>query len=65
MFLELTSEEMRLLASALDSHLHRLLEELTHADDRAFKAELKEQLTAYEAIRRKLAVTSAGDEIYG
>jgi len=55
MRLDLTDDEARELGSALDAQLHRLLFELSAADSRDYKHELRERLDLLERIAARLA----------
>jgi len=55
MRLDLTDDEARELGSALDAQLHRLLFELSAADSRDYKHELRERLDLLERIAVRLA----------
>jgi hypothetical protein len=55
MRLDLTDEEARELGSALDAQLHGLRVELSAADIREYKHELRERLDLLERIAARLA----------
>jgi hypothetical protein len=52
--LELDPNEANLVDDALQRVLHHLRIELTHADDRAFRANVRAQLDALEDIALRL-----------
>ena len=55
MRLDLTDDEARELGSALEAHLHSLRFELSAADSREYKHELRERLERLERIAAQLA----------
>jgi hypothetical protein len=55
MRLDLTDDEARELGSALEAQVHRLLFELSAADLRDYKHELRERLDRLERIAARLA----------
>jgi hypothetical protein len=61
MRLELSDEEARELGSMLDAERHRLLFELSAADIREFKHDLRERLERLEQIAARLAYERGGE----
>lgn len=64
MLLELSSVEARELKQALDSALHVLLEEIAHADQRAYRDMLRERYERMEQLTRRLDMTLEGNQVY-
>jgi hypothetical protein len=64
MLLELSSVEARELKQALDTALHGLLEELAHADQRAYRDMLRERYDRMEQLNRRLELSLEGDQVY-
>jgi hypothetical protein len=60
--LELSDDEARELDSALTAHLHVLRAELSRADSREFKQELRERLDLLEEVAARLALAGAATE---
>jgi hypothetical protein len=52
--IELSTEEVSLVANALESRLSRLVTEINHADTRDFRDHLKQQATRIEHILARL-----------
>ena len=52
--IELSTEEVTLVANALESRLSRLVSEINHADTRDFRDQLKQQATTIEHILARL-----------
>lgn len=64
MLLELSDIEARELKQALDSALHTLLDEIAHADQRAYQAMLRERYERLEQLTRRLELSLEGDQVY-
>ncbi|MFP2913018.1 hypothetical protein ACLESD_50040 [Pyxidicoccus sp. 3LFB2] len=64
MLLELSSVEARELKQALESALRVLLDEIAHADQRAFRDMLRERYERMEALNRRLEMTLEGNQVY-
>ncbi|OFZ52286.1 MAG: hypothetical protein A2428_01465 [Bdellovibrionales bacterium RIFOXYC1_FULL_54_43] len=50
MWLELSTEEVQTLKSALFARLHEMIEELVHTDDREYRLYLRKDVDAIERI---------------
>ncbi len=64
MLLEMSSVEARELKQALDSALRVLLDEINHADQRAFRDMLRERYERMEQLARRLEMTLEGSQVY-
>jgi hypothetical protein len=64
MMLELSEVEARELKQALDSALRTLLDELAHADQRAYQAMLRERYGRLEQLTRRLDMSLDGGQVY-
>ncbi|HZI10623.1 MAG TPA: hypothetical protein VE153_09565 [Myxococcus sp.] len=64
MLLEMSSVEARELKQALDSALRVLLDEIAHADQRAFRDMLRERYERMEQLTRRLEMTLEGSQVY-
>lgn len=64
MLLEMSSVEARELKQALDSALRVLLDEINHADQRAFRDMLRERYARMEQLARRLEMTLEGSQVY-
>lgn len=64
MLLELSAPEARELKQALESALHKLLEEIAHADQRAYREMLRERYDRLEQLNRRLDVSVEADSVY-
>jgi hypothetical protein len=64
MLLELSTPEARELKQSLESSLRRLLEEIAHADQRAYRDMLKERYERLEQLNRRLEVSVEGDSVF-
>lgn len=64
MLLELSATEARDLKQALESSLRRLLEEIAHADQRAYRDMLRERYTRMEQLNRRLNVSVEEDSVH-
>lgn len=63
--LELTDEEARELAAALEIYLHGLRGELAAADARDFKSLVRERLQLLELVAERLhQATAEGDSLH-
>jgi hypothetical protein len=52
--IELSTEEMSLVAKVLESRLSRLVTEINHSDSRNFREDLKQQALSIEDILLRL-----------
>jgi hypothetical protein len=64
MLLELSAVEARELKQALESTLRQLLDEIAHADQRAYRDMLKERYDRMEALNRRLDVPVESESVY-
>ncbi|XXF77897.1 hypothetical protein P2318_33330 [Myxococcaceae bacterium GXIMD 01537] len=64
MLLEVSEVEARELKQALDTALRTLLDEIAHADQRAYQAMLRERYGRLEALNRRLELTLDGVQVY-
>jgi hypothetical protein len=64
MLLELSAIEARELKQALDSALRVLLDEIAHADQRAYRDMLRERYDRMEQLNRRLEMTLEGNQVY-
>ncbi|HYH95414.1 hypothetical protein [Hyalangium sp.] len=64
MLLELSAPEARDLKQALESALRKLLEEIAHADQRAYRDMLRERYDRLDLLNRRLDVTVEGESVY-
>lgn len=64
MMLELSELEAREMKQALDSALHTLLAEIAHADQRAYKAALRERYDRLEQLNRRLELSLETNQVY-
>ena len=64
MLLELSTPEARELKQSLESSLRRLLEEIAHADQRAYRDMLKERYERLDQLNRRLEVSVEGDSVF-
>jgi hypothetical protein len=64
MLLELSELEAREMKQALDSALRTLLDEIAHADQRAYKAALRERYDRLEQLNRRLELSLESSQVY-
>jgi hypothetical protein len=64
MLLEMTNVEARELKEILDSSLRELLEEIAHADHRAYREMLQARYTRLEHLNHRLEATVESDQVY-
>jgi hypothetical protein len=64
MLLEMTAVEARELKEVLDSSLRELLDEIAHADHRAYREMLQARYTRLEQLNRKLETSVESDQVY-
>lgn len=64
MLLELSTAEARDLKQALESSLRKLLEEIAHADQRAYRDMLKERYDRMDQLNRRLDVSVEGESVF-
>ena len=64
MMLELSNVEARELKQALESALRHLLDEIAHADQRAYRDMLRERYDRLEQLNRRLDISVESDQIY-
>jgi hypothetical protein len=62
--LELSATEARELKQSLESSLRTLLEEIAHADQRAYRDMLKERYDRLEQLNRRLDVSVEGESVF-
>lgn len=64
MLLELSELEAREMKQALDSALRTLLDEIAHADQRAYKGALRERYDRLDQLNRRLELTLESSQVY-
>lgn len=64
MLLEMTAVEARELKEVLDSSLRELLDEIAHADHRAYREMLQARYTRLEQFNRRLEAMVESDQVY-
>ncbi len=64
MLVELSAAEARDLKQALESTLRQLLEEIAHADQRAFRDMLRERYERLAQLSHRLDGSLEGDSVY-
>jgi hypothetical protein len=64
MLLEMTAVEARELKEVLDSSLRGLLDEIAHADNRAYREMLQARYTRLEQLNRTLETSVETDQVY-
>jgi hypothetical protein len=64
MLLELSPPEARDLKQSLESALRKLLEEIAHADQRAYRDMLRERYDRLDMLNRRLDVSVEGESVY-
>jgi hypothetical protein len=64
MLLELSAPEARDLKQSLEAALRQLLEEIAHADQRAYRDMLKERYDRLEQLNRRLDIPVESDSVY-
>jgi hypothetical protein len=64
MLLELSTPEARELKQSLERSLHTLLEEIAHADQRAYRDMLRERYERLDQLNRRIDVSVEGDSVY-
>jgi hypothetical protein len=64
MLLELSAPEARDLKQALESALRQLLDEIAHADQRAYRDMLRERYDRMEQLNRRLDIPVESDSVY-
>ncbi|WP_224369168.1 hypothetical protein [Hyalangium versicolor] len=64
MLLELSAPEARDLKQALEAALRQLLDEIAHADQRAYRDMLKERYDRLEQLNRRLDIPVESDSVY-
>ncbi len=64
MLLELSAAEARDLKQALEAALRQLLEEIAHADQRAYRDMLRERYDRMEQLNRRLDIPVDSDTVY-
>lgn len=64
MLLEMTAVEARELKEVLDSSLRGLLDEIAHADNRAYREMLQARYTRLEQLHRKLETSVESEQAY-
>lgn len=64
MLLELSPPEARELKQSVERSLRGLLEEIAHADQRAYRDMLKERYTLLEQLDRRLSASAESEQVY-
>jgi hypothetical protein len=64
MLLELSDLETRDLKEVLDSSLRHLLEEIAHADNRAYREMLQQRYERLEQLSRRLGSSLESEQVY-
>lgn len=64
MLLELSELEAREMKQALESALRTLLDEIAHADQRAYKVALRERYDRLDQLNRRLELTLESSQVY-
>ena len=64
MLLELSAPEAQDLKQSLESSLRKLLEEIAHADQRAYRDMLRERYERLEQLSRRLDVSVEGESVF-
>jgi hypothetical protein len=64
MLLELSTPEAQDLKQAIESSLRKLLEEIAHADQRAYRDMLKERYDRLEQLNRRMDVSVEGESVF-
>ena len=64
MLLELSASEAQELKQSLESSLRKLLEEIAHADQRAYRDMLRERYERLEQLNRRLNVSVEGESVF-
>jgi hypothetical protein len=64
MLLELTDVEARELKEVLDSSLRKLLDEIAHADHRAYREMLQARYNRLEQLNHRLGTSVEGEQVY-
>ncbi|MFL5345142.1 MAG: hypothetical protein ACJ8AT_10120 [Hyalangium sp.] len=64
MLLELSAPEARDLKQALEAALRQLLDEIAHADQRAYRDMLRERYDRLEQLNRRMDIPVESDSVY-
>ena len=64
MLLELTDVEARELKEVLDSSLRKLLDEIAHADHRAYREMLQARYNRLEQLNHRLGTSLESEQVY-
>ena len=64
MLLEMTAVEARELKEVLESSLRELLDEIAHADHRAYREMLQARYTRLEQLNHRLGASTESDQVY-
>jgi hypothetical protein len=64
MLLELSNAEVRELKQALESALRGLLDEIAHADQRAYRDMLRKRYDQLDQLQRRLDISVESDQVY-
>jgi hypothetical protein len=64
MLLELSAPEARELKQSVESSLRRLLEEIAHADQRAYRDMLKERYERLDQLNQRLDVSVESESVF-
>ena len=64
MLLELTDVEARELKEVVDSSLRKLLDEIAHADHRAYREMLQARYSRLEQLNHRLGASVESEQVY-
>ncbi|MFE8603396.1 hypothetical protein KYC5002_01245 [Archangium violaceum] len=64
MLLEMSAVEARDLKEVLDSSLRKLLDEIAHADHRAYREMLQARYDRLEQLNHRLGTSVESDQVY-
>ena len=64
MLLELTDVEARELKEVVDSSLRKLLDEIAHADHRAYREMLQARYSRLEQLNHRLGASLESEQVY-
>jgi hypothetical protein len=64
MLLEMNAEETRELREVMDAQLRSLLEEIAHADNRAYREMLRNRYQRLEQLHHRLGTSVESEQLY-
>ncbi|HEY0094723.1 MAG TPA: hypothetical protein VGB96_10375 [Archangium sp.] len=64
MLLEMSAVEARELKEVIDSTLRKLLDEIAHADHRAYREMLQARYSRLEQLNHRLGTSVESDQVY-